>query len=102
MVISPLHCPTCAKMSLSQAYQITYAIDRLDNMVGQTALSLVGGAALAPVAEAGYLRAMRNPISAYNYTTAAMDGGWSASAMGITTRAGRLGQITEWILKQWQ
>ena len=51
---------------MKQAYQITYAIDRSDNMIGQTALSLVGGAALAPVAEAGYLWAMRNPISAYD------------------------------------
>jgi hypothetical protein len=28
---------------MNQAYQITYAIDRSDNMIGQTALSLVGG-----------------------------------------------------------
>jgi len=68
-----IHCPNCVKMSLSQAYQITYAIDRFDNMLGQTALSLVGGAALAPVAEAGYLWAMRNPIKTIYWGEVAND-----------------------------
>jgi hypothetical protein len=56
-----MHCRGCVPMTLQGAYERTYAIDRFDNRLGMAALSIAGGVALAPVAEAGYLWAMRNP-----------------------------------------
>ena len=53
------------------------------------------------VAEGAYTVVYTNPISAYNAATAALDGGWSASVLGITSWAGRVGQglskVIEWI-----
>jgi hypothetical protein len=49
-------------MTLQEAYERTYTIDRFDNRLGMAALSIAGGVALAPVAEAGYLWAMTHPV----------------------------------------
>ena len=53
------------------------------------------------VVEGAYTVVYTNPVSAYNAATAALDGGWSASALGITSWTGRVGQglskVIEWI-----
>ena len=88
-----MHCPTCARMSMKQAYQITYAIDRFNNNLGKVTLSLVGGVALSPVAEAGYLWAMRN-FNVIGYGVDIADGVYGGLPPGSVVSS--IGKVLDW------
>ena len=57
--------------------------------------TIVGGS----VGRVGYEFAMMNPISSYNFATASLDGGWSASQWGIASWSGRAGQAIDLLTK---
>jgi RHS repeat-associated protein len=67
---------------------------------GVTGLAVLIG---TPVVEAGYMYAMVNPISAYDFTVAMLDGGYSVSALGIVNWSGRTGEAIDlgikWLTK---
>jgi hypothetical protein len=88
-----MHCRGCEPMTLQEAYERTYTIDRFDNRLGMAALSIAGGVVLAPVAEAGYLWAMRNP-ELIGYGATAVDGAYGGTPPNNISST--VGKILDW------
>ena len=86
-------------LSYSEAYDRVLVAEAYNNTANKILIAGAAGLLLAPAAEAGYMYTMANPISSYNFATATLDGGWTASAWGISYWSGRAGQMIELITK---
>ncbi len=88
-----------SSLSYSEAYSRVMGIERMNDNIGRGLISGAVGLLLAPFVEAGYTYTMVNPVSSYNFAVAALDGGYSAQALGLFTWGGRIGQGISWLLK---
>lgn len=87
-------------LSYDEAYARVLVAEAHNNTANQILIAGTAGLLLAPVAEAGYVYVMTNPVKSYLFMDAALTANPTVSQMSTST--GQLGQAVGWIIRQLQ